>query len=60
MNYELSNGYDTTRIMYIGCDELCIVQWVRYDTDNNTTLSSSPLTTTIIIKMPIDGRDNVE
>jgi len=23
------------RILYIGCDELFIVQWVQYDTDNN-------------------------
>ena len=32
-------------ILYIEFDELFIVRWVQYDTDNNTTASSSPIAT---------------
>ena len=44
MNYELSNGYDTTRIMYIGCDELLYALSNGNPTnDNATTAPSSSL-----------------
>ena len=29
---------EVVRILYIGCDELFIVQWVQYDTDKNAVM----------------------